>query len=62
MEKLELNESTIDIFFCGMDNDCLEQVTALVEQGAIINPISGEIILNNTRTGIFTDYFTDAND
>lgn len=57
MENIKLNESMIDRFFGGMDNDCLEQVKALVQQGAVLNPLSGELILNNTRTGIFTDYF-----
>ena len=47
----------INRFFGGMDNDCLEQVKELVKQGAVLNPISGELVLNNTRTGIFTDYF-----
>ena len=56
MKNIELNESMIDQFFGGMDNDCLTQVKELIEQGAVLNPVSGELILNNTRTGIFTDY------
>ena len=47
----------IDRFFGGMDSDCIEQVKELVKQGAVLNPLSGELVLNNTRTGIFTDYF-----
>lgn len=61
MKNIKLNEQLINKIFGGMDNDCLEQVTNLVEQGAILNPISGEIIINNVKTGIFTDYFTNAN-
>ena len=56
MKNIELNETMIDRFFGGMDSDCLEQVKNLVEQGAVLNPTTGEIILNNTRTGIYTDY------
>lgn len=52
-----LNESMINRFFGGMDSDCIEQVKNLVEQGAVLNPLSGELVLNNTRTNIFTDYF-----
>ena len=59
MEKLQLNDQLISKFFGGLDSDCLEQVKELAQQGAVINPISGEIIINNTRTGIFTDYFND---
>ena len=59
METIILNESIIDKFFGGMDQDCLEQVKELVEQGAVLNPLSGELILNNIRTGIFTDFFGD---
>lgn len=60
MENIKLNEKLIGKFFSGMDNDCLEQVQHLVEQGAVLNPLSGELVLNNTRTGIFTDYFDEA--
>ena len=56
MENIKLNEKLIGKFFSGMDNDCLEQVQLLVEQGAVLNPLSGELVLNNIRTGIFTDY------
>ena len=55
MEKIKLNESMINRFFGGMDSDCIEQVKELVEQGAVLNPLNGELVLNNTRTGIFTD-------
>ena len=61
MKNIKLNEELIDIFFGGMDSECLNQVKDLVEQGAVLNPLSGELILNNTRTGIYTDYFTNAN-
>ena len=47
-------------FFGGLDSDCLEEVRSLVEQGAVLNPLSGELVLNNTRTGIFTDYFNEC--
>ena len=57
METIKLNESMINRFFGGMDSDCIDQVKELVEQGAVINPLSGELILNNTRTNIFTEYF-----
>ena len=57
MKNIKLNDSLINRFFGGMDNDCLEQIKNLVEQGAMLNPLSGELVLNNTRTGIFTDYF-----
>ena len=57
MKYIKLNEQLIDKFFGGMDSECLEQVQLLVEQGAVLNPTNGEIICNNTRTGIITDYF-----
>lgn len=57
MENIKLTDSLVNKFFSGLDSDCLEQVKALVEQGAVINPLSGELVLNNTRTGIYTDYF-----
>ena len=57
MKNIRLNDQLISKFFGGLDSDCIEQVKALVEQGAVLNPLSGELILNNTRTGIFTDYF-----
>ena len=55
--QIEMNENLVNKFFGGMDLDCLENIRALVEQGAVLNPLSGELVLNNTRTGIFTDYF-----
>ena len=57
MKNIKLTDSMVDRFFGGMDSDCLEQVRELAKQGAVLNPLSGEIILDNTRTGIFTDYF-----
>lgn len=57
METIKLNKKLINRFFGGMDSDCIEQVKNLVEQGAVLNPLSGELVLNNTRTGVFTDYF-----
>ena len=57
MKNIKLTDSMIDRFFGGMDSDCLEQVKELIEKGAVLNPLSGELVLNNTRTGIFTDYF-----
>ena len=57
MKNIKINESMINKFFGGMDSDCIEQVKELVKQGAVLNPLSGELVLNNTRTGIFTDYF-----
>lgn len=57
MKNIKLNEAMINRFFGGMDNDCIEQVKNLVEQGAVFNPLSGELVLNNTRTDIFTNYF-----
>ena len=55
-----LSDSMINRFFGGMGSDCIEQVKNLVDQGAVLDPISGEVILNNTRTGIFTDYLNTA--
>ena len=60
MKNIKLNDSLINRFFGGMDNDCLEQIKNLVEQGAMLNPLSGELVLNNTRTNIFTEYFNFA--
>ena len=57
MKNIRLNDQLISKFFGGLDSDCLEQVKALVEQGAVLNPLSGELVLDNTRTNIFTDYF-----
>ena len=57
METIILNDQLINKFFGGMDSDCLEQVKDLVEQGAVLNPLSVELIIDNTRTGVFTDYF-----
>lgn len=34
MENIKLNEQLINKFFGGLDSDCLEQVKALVKQGA----------------------------
>ena len=59
MQNIKLTRSMINRFFGEMDNDCLNQVQNLVDQGAVLNPLSGELILNNTRTGIFTDYFNE---
>ena len=56
MENIKLNESMIDKFFGGLDSDCINQVKELVEQGAVLDPLSGELILNNIRTGIYTDF------
>ena len=60
MENIKLNEKLLNKFFGGMDSECLAQVQLLVEQGAVLNPLSGELVLNNIRTGIFTDYFMGA--
>lgn len=57
---IKMNNNLIDVFFGGFDSDCLEQVKKLVEQGAVLNLLSRELVLNNTRTGIFTDYFDSA--
>ena len=56
MKNIKLTDALINKFFGGMDPDCLEQVKELVEKGAVLNPLNGELILNNTKTGIFTDY------
>ena len=57
MRNIKLNKSLVNKFFGDLDADCLEEVIRLVEQGAVLDPLSGEIILYNTGTGIFTDYF-----
>ena len=58
MEYIKLNDALIYKFFGDMDPDCLEEVKELAAQGAMLDPITGEIIINNIKTGIFTDYFT----
>ena len=57
MKNIKLNNKLINKFFSSLDSDCIAQVKDLVEQGAVLNPLSGELVLNNTRTSIFTDYF-----
>ena len=57
MKNIKLTDTMIYVFFGDLDPECLEQVKNLVEQGAVLNPLSGELVLNNTRTGIFTEYF-----
>lgn len=57
MKNIRLNDQLISKFFGGLDSDCLKQVKNLVKQGAVLNPLSRELVLNNTRTNIFTDYF-----
>ena len=56
MKNIKLDETLIDVFFGGMDPECLDQIKELVEQGATLDPISGELILNNIKTGIYTDF------
>ena len=58
MKTIKLDGNLIGKFFGGMDSDCLAQVQHLAQQGAVINPTTGEIVLNNIRTSVFTDYFT----
>ena len=60
MKKINLNKDLINIFFAGLDSECLEQVKDLAQQGAVLDPISGELILKSVKTGVFTDYFTYA--
>ena len=60
MKNIKLNESMINRFFGGMDNDCLEQVTDLVKQGAVISLNDGNLYLNNINQHIGTDYFSSA--
>lgn len=60
MKKIKLNENLINKFFAGLDSECLEQVKDLAQQGAVIDPLNGELVLNNIRTSVFTDYFTYA--
>ena len=57
MKKINLNKDLINIFFSEMDSDCLSQVKDLAQQGAVLDPLNGELVLNNIRTRIFTDYF-----
>ena len=57
MEKIKLTENLINKFFAGLDSECLEQVKDLAQQGAVIDPLNGELVLNNIRTSVFTDYF-----
>ncbi len=60
MKNIKLNESMIDRFFGGMDSDCLEQVKALVEKGAVLNLNDGNLYIGNTNQHIGTDYFNRA--
>ena len=60
MKIIKLNETMIDRFFGGMNNDCLEQVKALVEQGAVLNLNDGNLYIGNTNQHIGTDYFNNA--
>lgn len=54
---ITLNKKLIDKYFGGLDSDCLKEVKQLVLEGAVLDPLSGELILDNIRLGIFTDYF-----
>ena len=58
MKTIKLDGNLIEIFFGEMDSDCLAQVQHLAQQGAVLNTITGELILKSVKTGIFTDYFT----
>ena len=58
MKTIKLDGNLIGKFFGGMDSDCLEQIKDLAQQGAVLNTITGELILKSVKTGIFTDYFT----
>ena len=60
MEKIKLNEQLTIRLFEDMDSECLEQVQLLVKQGATLDPLSGELILKSVKTGVFTDYFSEA--
>ena len=60
MKKINLNKDLINIFFSEMDSDCLTQVQHLAQKGAVLDPLSGELILKSVKTGVFTDYFTYA--
>ena len=60
MEKIKLNEQLTNRLFEDMDSECLEQVQLLVKQGATLDPLSGELILKSVKTGVFTDYFSEA--
>lgn len=60
MRNIKLNDTLINRFFGGMDNDCLEQVRNLVEQGAVLNLKDGNLYLNNINQHIGTDYFSSA--
>ena len=60
MEKIKLTQELADKFFCGMDSDGLAQVQHLAQQGAVLDPLNGEIVLESVKTGVFTDYFSEA--
>ena len=55
--NIKLNEQLTNRLFEDMDSECLEQVQLLVKQGATLDPLNGELVLNNIRTSVFTDYF-----
>ena len=59
--KIKLNEKLVDIFFAGLEDDCLEDAKKLVKEGTCyLVPRTGEIIKDGKGTGIFTGYFSDA--
>lgn len=60
MENIKLNESMINRFFGGMDTDCLEEVRAIVKQGAVLNLKDGNLYLDKINQHIGTDYFNSA--
>ena len=60
MKNIKLNQTMIDRFFGGMDNDCIEQVKELVEQGAVLNLKDGNLYIGNINQHIGTDYFNSA--
>ena len=60
MKTIKLNEQLTNRLFEDMDSECLAQVQHLAQQGAVLDPISGELILKSVKTGVFTDYFSEA--
>lgn len=67
MEYIEMNEKLVDVFFCGYDENCKENIKKIVKLGncfVIANTgelvQNKELIKNKIGTGVYTDYFETA--
>lgn len=58
---IEMNEALIDVFFGGMDSECLEQIKKLeAEGGLLLNIKTGGLVRKCIGQHIYTDYFKGA--